>query len=90
LTAPHPTPTPHPIPSPHGCPHPHSTWPLSSLGSPVSDLEVLYCMCVGGFISAGICSLFGGSVFERSWGSRIIETAGLPTESPFSASFSLP
>ena len=22
--------------SPHGCPHPHPTWPLNSLGSPVS------------------------------------------------------
>ncbi|KRY62546.1 hypothetical protein T4D_4028 [Trichinella pseudospiralis] len=30
------------------------------------------------------------SLFERSWGSRLIETAGPPTGSPFSASFSLP
>lgn len=31
----HPKPTPHPL-SPHGCPHPHPTWPLNSLGLPVS------------------------------------------------------
>jgi hypothetical protein len=35
--------------------------------------------------------LSGGPVFERSQGSRLIKTAGPPTESPFySASFSLP
>ena len=48
-------------------------------------------MCVGGLISAGVCGLFGGPVFEKSQGSRLIETAGPPTRSPFSisASFSL-
>jgi hypothetical protein len=35
-------------------------------------------MCVGGLISAGLCCLFGGPIFERSQGSRLIETAGLP------------
>jgi hypothetical protein len=56
-----------------------------------TDLEVLYCMCVGGLISAGVCCLFGGPVFERSRGSRLIKTVGPLTESPFSsASFSLP
>ena len=25
-------------------------------------------MCVGGLILAGVCCLFGGPVFERSWG----------------------
>jgi hypothetical protein len=55
------------------------------------DLEVLYCMCVRGLISAGVCCLFGGPVFEISWGSRLTKTAGPPTESPFpSTSFSLP
>jgi hypothetical protein len=41
-------------------------------------------------MSAGVCCLFGGPVFERSQGSRLIKTADLPTGSPFSsASFSL-
>ena len=36
------------------------------------------------------CMLLGGPVFERSWGSRLIETAGSPTGLPFSsASLSL-
>jgi hypothetical protein len=56
-----------------------------------TDLAVLYHMCVGGLISAGVCCLFGDPVFERSQGSRLIETAGPPIVSPFSsASFSLP
>ena len=29
-----------------------------------TDLEVLYCMCVGGLKPAGVCCLFGGPVFE--------------------------
>jgi len=53
-----------------------------------TDPEVLYCMCVGGLISAGICCLFGGSVFERFPGSKLIETAGSPAGSPFSSAFS--
>ena len=28
-------------------------------------------MCVGGLISAGVCCLFGGPVFERTWRSRL-------------------
>jgi hypothetical protein len=41
-------------------------------------------------MSAGMCCLVGGPVSERSRGSRIIETAGPPTELPSSsASFSL-
>jgi hypothetical protein len=56
-----------------------------------TDPEVLHCMYVGGLISAGVCCLVGGPVFERSQGSRLIETAGPPTGLPFSsASFSLP
>jgi hypothetical protein len=47
-------------------------------------------MCVEGLISAGVCCLFVGPVFERSQGSRLIKIAGPPTGSPFSlASFSL-
>ena len=52
--------------------------------------QVLCYVCVGGLISAGICSLFGGPVFERFQGSRLIETSGPPTGLPFSSvSFSL-
>jgi hypothetical protein len=37
-----------------------------------------------------VCFLFSGPVFERSWGFRLIETAGPPTGSPSSStSFSL-
>jgi hypothetical protein len=56
-----------------------------------TDQVVLCCMCVGVLISVGVCCLFGGPVFEKFWGSRLIETAGPPTGLPFSsASFSLP
>jgi hypothetical protein len=55
-----------------------------------TDLVFLYCRCFRDLISTGVCCMFGSSVFERTWGSRLIETAGPPTESPFSsASFSL-
>jgi hypothetical protein len=84
---------------------PHASWPLNSLGLlgvswrlgsfnllwMNTDPTVLRCMCVGGLISAGVCCLFDGPVFGRSWGSRLIETAGPPTGSPFfsaSSSFS--
>jgi hypothetical protein len=56
-----------------------------------TDLEVLYCISVGSLISAGVGCMFGGPVFERSQGSRLIETAVPPTGLPFSsASFILP
>jgi hypothetical protein len=54
----------------------HPTWPLNSVGPPVSwglgassrnDPVVLYCICVGGLLSAAVCCLFGGPVFERFW-----------------------
>jgi hypothetical protein len=45
-------------------------------------LEVLYYICVGGLISSGVCCPFGSTVFERSWESRLIETAGPPTGMP--------
>jgi hypothetical protein len=44
-----------------------------------TDLEVLYYIFVGGLISTGVCTLFGGSVFERSQGSTLIETAAPST-----------
>jgi hypothetical protein len=53
---------------------PHSmglqvSWELgTSLTSP--DWAVLCCICVGDFISAGVCCLVGSSMFERSWGFR--------------------
>jgi hypothetical protein len=56
-----------------------------------TDPEVLYFMYVVSLISVGVCYFFGGPVFERSWGSRIIKTAGPPTGLPFSSvSFHLP
>ena len=57
-----------------------------------ADPTVLNCICVGGLISAGVCCLVGGPVFERSCEYRLIETAGSPTGSPSSSapsSFSL-
>ena len=48
------------------------------------DQTVLCCICGGGLISANVCCLVGGSVSERSWGSKLVETAGLPMRSPFS------
>ena len=81
-TLPHPIPPPYPTPYPHGCPHLHPTWHLNSLGPPVfwglvsSSLNEhrpgspqLY-VCWG-LISAGVCCLFGGPVFQRSQGSRL-------------------
>ena len=47
-----------------------------------TDLAVLYCMCVEDLISARVSCLVGGPMFERSWGSRLIETASPPTGSP--------
>ena len=44
-----------------------------------TDLKVLYSMCVGDLISAGVCCLFGGPVFKRSQGSILVEIAGPPT-----------
>jgi hypothetical protein len=55
-----------------------------------TDPEVLYCMYVRGLISVGVYCLFGGPVFERSLGARLIKTAGPPTGlQSSSASFSL-
>jgi hypothetical protein len=50
-----------------------------------TDLTVLYCMSVGRLISAGVCCLVGGPMFQSSQGFRLIKTAGPPTELPFSA-----
>jgi hypothetical protein len=48
-------------------------------------------MYVGGLISAGVCCLFGGPVFERSRWSRLIEIADPSIGSTSSsASSSLP
>jgi hypothetical protein len=45
-------------------------------------------MCVRGLISAGECCLVGGSVSERSWRPRSVETAGLPMGLPSSSASS--
>jgi hypothetical protein len=44
------------------------------------DQAVLYCIFVGGLISAGLCCLVGGSVSERSPGARSFEITGLNIE----------
>ena len=56
------------------------------------DPAVFCCMCVGSLISAGVYCLVTGSAFERSQGSTLVETAGLPMgslSSLGSSSFSL-
>jgi hypothetical protein len=40
------------------------------------DLEVLCCICIGDFISAGVYCLVGGSVSEQSCRSRLLEAVG--------------
>jgi hypothetical protein len=70
-----------PAPSPHlreDVPTQHLTRPLNSLGPPISwglgasslnpNPAILCYICVGVLISAGVCCLAGGPVFERSWG----------------------
>ena len=70
--------------SPCECPHPQPTWPLNPQDPPVSwglgasslnehrfSIPLLY-LCWG-LLSAGVCCLFGGLVFERSQGSRLIK-----------------
>jgi hypothetical protein len=39
------------------------------------------CICVGD-LPADVCCLVGDSVSEQSWGSRLVEIAGLPIGSP--------
>ena len=39
-------------------------------------------------MSAGVCCLVGGPVSERSQGSRLVETAGIPMGLPSSSAFS--
>jgi hypothetical protein len=53
-----------------------------------TDPEVLCYICVRGLILAGVCCLVGDSVFERSQGSRLVETAGLPMGLPSSSASS--
>jgi hypothetical protein len=81
----------------------HPNRPLNSVGPQVSsglgassltvpDPRVLWCICVGGLISVGVCCLDSGWVSEQSEGSRLVETAGFPIVSPLSSacfSFSL-
>jgi hypothetical protein len=45
----------------------HSLLPLRA------DQAVLCCLCVKGLRPAGVCYLVGGSVSERSQGSRVVE-----------------
>jgi hypothetical protein len=56
--------------------------------SPSPDQAVLCWICVGGLISTDLRCLVGDSVFERFWGSRLVETAGPPMRLPSSSSSS--
>jgi hypothetical protein len=47
-----------------------------------TDPKVLYYIVWGGFISAGVCCLYGAPVFKRPRGSRLIETDGLLQDPP--------
>jgi hypothetical protein len=49
------------------------------------DQAVLCRICVRGLRPASVCCLVGCLVSEGSWGSRLIETAGLPMGSPSSS-----
>jgi hypothetical protein len=74
-----------------GCPQHSPPDLLNSLGPSVSwglgesslntDPEVLCFIRVGGLISAGVCCLFGGPVFEGSQVSRLTETLVLLKDS---------
>jgi hypothetical protein len=64
---------PFPLESPHPV-VPQVTWRLGA-SSLSLDPEVLCCMCVG------VCCLVVGSVSEQSWGSRLVETAGIEASS---------
>jgi hypothetical protein len=82
-------------------PNTHSTWPLNSLGPPVSwglgasslnehrpGSPLLY-VCWGAYFSWCTLTFWWSNVWETS-GSRLIETSGSPKGSPSSsASFSL-
>jgi hypothetical protein len=94
-TAPHPIP-PSPLQEDVPTPTPpHQTTP--PLGSQVSQGlgassltearpgSLLLYICVRGLSSAGVCCLVGGSVSERSRGSRSVETTGLPMGPPSSS-----
>jgi hypothetical protein len=64
---------------------------VSSLTEARPGSPLLYMCWRGGgvfLISAGVCCLVGGSVSERSHGSRLVETDGLPMGSPSSSASS--
>ena len=84
--------------SPRGC-HPRpdlpTLWNLMSLEGLVNllplrpDQEVLCCICDRGFRPAPVCCLvYMSSESERSQGSRLVETDGLPMGSPSSSASS--
>ena len=52
------------------------------------EQEYVCCIGVGDLSPVPECCLVGGSVFERSQESRLVETAGLPMGSPTSSASS--
>ena len=82
--------------SPKECPHanpPHS-WVLRFpqgqvfLFSLRPDQVIFGYICVRGLRPASLCCLIDGLVSERSQGSKLVETAGLPMGSPSSTTSS--
>jgi hypothetical protein len=71
---------------PHPHPHPYHVSPLSGVSSLLRTRHILLrsgqadfcCICVLGLWPAHVFCLVGSSVSERSHGSRLVETAGLP------------
>ena len=79
-------PTPPDFPTPWG--HKSLKGQVPFLSLRLGHQEFLCYMCILGLIQASVCCLVGGSVSERSWGSRLVETAGPPIGQPSSASSS--
>jgi hypothetical protein len=63
---------------------PHSLGPKTLR----ADQAILCCVCVGDLRPASACCLSGASVTERSQGSRLVESASLPMETPSSSNSS--
>ena len=89
LVPPTPTTVSHPTPLPHLSPRTCSslTRPAPITGAfppvPLRADQAVHCnICVGGLRPASACYLVGGSVSERSQGSRLDETVGLLMKLP--------
>ena len=68
----------YPTPTPPDLPGDSSPLRLRRIFTNFQDPTVPCCVCVRGLVSAGVCSLVSGSMSERSWGSRFVDTTCLP------------